>query len=67
MLVGELRYYKGKYPCEILHTAFPKALVLWLCNCKEVGNKKVGYKEVFFFGMDIICSMRLLKKEERRK
>ena len=57
-----MRYYKGKYPCVILHKGKKKALVLWLCNCKKVGNKKLGYKEVNRFDIDIINSMRLLQK-----
>lgn len=58
-----MRYYKGKYPCIILHKAYPKALVMWLCNCKIVGNKELGYKEVNRFDIDIINYIRLLYKK----
>ena len=54
------RFYKGKYPCAILDKGKKKALVLWLCNCDKVGSKKLGYKSVKIFDMDIINSMRLL-------
>ena len=57
---GTIRYYKGKYPCTILDKGKKKALVLWLCCCDVVGSKKLGYKSVQVFDVDIINSMRLL-------
>ena len=60
-----LRFYKGKYPCEVLHRGKKKALVMWLCYCDVVGSKKLGYKTVHIFDKDIINSMRLLEKEVR--
>lgn len=61
-----IRYYKGKYPCVILHIGYPKVLVMWLCNCKVVGNARLGYKEVNCFDIDIINYMRLLYLKKQR-
>ena len=62
-LKKELRFYKGKYPCKILHKGKKKALVMWLCGCDKVGSKKLGYKSVLPLDVDIINSMRLLSYE----
>ena len=59
----ELRFYKGKYPCKILHKGKKKILVMWLCCCDVVGNKKLGYKSVYVFDIDIINYRRLLHYE----
>lgn len=62
-----MRYYKGKYPCVILHIGYPKALVMWLCTCSKVGNEKLGYKTVHCFDIDIINYVRLLHKKAEGK
>jgi len=58
-----MRYYKGKYPCIILHEGYPKVLVMWLCTCDKVGNDILGYKTVHCFDIDIINYMRLLHRK----
>lgn len=66
-LEREFRLYKGKYPCKILFKGKKKALVMWLCSCDVVGNKKIGYKSISVFDIDVINSMRLLEREKGEK
>lgn len=48
-----VRYYKGKIKCEILHKSKKKALIRYLQGGK-VGNKREGYKQVACFDKDIV-------------
>jgi len=63
--ISNIRYYKGKIKCQIIHKGKKKALVKWLESCNIVGNKELGYKKVKTNDKDIICSMRLLNKNKR--
>ena len=63
-MMVDIRYLDGKLECSIIEVKGNKAFI-WYRENGKVGNKKVGYKNVYWGDTDIIAGVRRLWKKRR--